>query len=273
MPNECLIPWNGSMELHNVGWFSMKCGRDHVYCDSTYAIHVHQYRCTLSIGDKVLSIEPGDITVTPPFIESRYKVVMDGQHWCAHLSVRQNGSTTLRLPLWQRAAGHSGAIVQRLSWLAELSRMRRGPQKRLATQALETGIKDMLLWLHFLPRKSCPLKGGRAIQAVNKLVNELEKEYDRDWSIKTFAANAGMNANYIALCFRKATGCTVDFFLRRRRIEVAQHLLLSTTLRIKEIACSVGIADPQKFNKAFRSIAGCSPTEFRLRSRWPTSAI
>jgi AraC-like DNA-binding protein len=266
MSDECVIPWGGPIQLFNVGWFPMQKDNRRVYSDATYAVHLHHYRGTVWIGGRRFEIVPGDITVTPPHTESRYELGANGQHWCAHLNLSGDGARTLRLPLWHRTGRQAPALGQRLSWLAELARMRNGPRARLAREGLETGIRDFLLWLHLQPDVNSPVKGVRARQAVAGLVRELETHYERDVSPKQRAADVGMNANYLARIFKDTYGCTIDQFLRRRRVEVARHLLLSTGLRVKEIACMVGIADPQKFNKDFRSVEGCSPMEFRGRN-------
>jgi len=267
MPDECVIPWGGPIQLLNVGWFSMRRDNRRVYSDATHAVHLHQYRGEVWIGDRHFTLVPGDVTVTPPHTKSRYELGAGGQHWCAHLNLGAARARTLRLPLWHRAGKQAPALGQRLSWLAELARMRNGPRAGLATEGLETGIRDLLLWLHFQPAENNPTAGARAQQAVDALVRELETRYEHDASPKELAASVGMNANYLAQVFRETYGCTIDRFLRRRRVEVARHLLLSTDLRVKEIAGRVGIADSQKFNKDFRSVEGCSPTEFRCRHK------
>jgi AraC-like DNA-binding protein/ligand-binding sensor protein len=63
--------------------------------------------------------------------------------------------------------------------------------------------------------------------------------------------------------FKKATGLTFTEYLGRVRVEKAKTLLLNPHLRISEISYNVGFQSLTNFNRAFRQIAGQSPTAFR----------
>lgn len=271
MSDSLSIPWGGSLRIFNMGWFPMPARSPLRYRHPTFALHMHQYRGVLWINDKRLDLAPGDLTLTPPDTESHYDLERGGEHWCAHFDLAGAPREHLALPPHRREGTHSPALAQRLAWLAEMARLRSSEEAataRLAREAAESGVRELLLWLHFDHAKSAgPSREGlRADRALGELVELLERRYERDWSAKDLAAHSGLNADYLARQFRQRYGCTIAQFLLRRRGEAAQHLLRSTTLRIKEIGVAVGVGDPQKFNKDFRRIAGCSPSEFR--SNW-----
>ena len=66
--------------------------------------------------------------------------------------------------------------------------------------------------------------------------------------------------------FREATGLTPVDYVNKLRISLAQKLLLDTSRSIAEVAAAVGIGDPNYFTRLFKSLVGCTPSEFRLRS-------
>lgn len=266
MKLECEIPWGGRLRLLHVGWFPMRVNNRRVYCDPAFALHMHQYHGKLWIGDACLTIEPGDITITPANTQSRYELKQSGEHWCAHFQV-VDGTELLGLPLLTRAVDQRPGLTQRLGWLAEIARFKNGGGKRArrAAEALDIGVREMLLWLYFQPQASETSLGARAEAAIKLIVKTLEEHYERNWSAQELSELAGMNATYLARIFREHYNCTIAQFQLRRRIEIAQHLLLSTNLRVKEIGNAVGLPDPQKFNKYFRSVLACSPSDFRLR--------
>jgi AraC-like DNA-binding protein len=46
-------------------------------------------------------------------------------------------------------------------------------------------------------------------------------------------------------------------------MELARHLLVSSSLGVAEVGRRVGLPDPQYFNKQFRRVAGASPLAYR----------
>ncbi|MCC8981629.1 helix-turn-helix transcriptional regulator [Bradyrhizobium acaciae] len=62
-------------------------------------------------------------------------------------------------------------------------------------------------------------------------------------------------------------GLTYSGLLEQVRFNNAIKLLSSTENKIIDVALSSGYADPAHFSRAFRRISGCTPREFRERSR------
>ena len=62
-------------------------------------------------------------------------------------------------------------------------------------------------------------------------------------------------------------GMTYAGLIARARFDNAIKLLGDTEIKIIDIAFSSGYADPAHFARAFRRISGCTPREFRVRSR------
>ncbi|MCA9601418.1 MAG: helix-turn-helix transcriptional regulator [Polyangiales bacterium] len=62
-------------------------------------------------------------------------------------------------------------------------------------------------------------------------------------------------------------GTSFEAELQRARLEVAKRRLLDSSAPITEIAFDVGYKTSQHFAKVFRVLEGCSPTEFRARTK------
>ncbi|WGD50050.1 helix-turn-helix domain-containing protein [Bradyrhizobium sp. CB1650] len=62
-------------------------------------------------------------------------------------------------------------------------------------------------------------------------------------------------------------GLTYSGLLEQVRFDNATKLLCDTENKIIDVAFSSGYADPAHFTRAFRRISGCTPREFRDRSR------
>lgn len=63
--------------------------------------------------------------------------------------------------------------------------------------------------------------------------------------------------------FREATGQTIHQYILERRLEFARHLLVQTTMRIKEIAENAGFSNPFHFSSLFQKTHHCSPSVYR----------
>ncbi|MDO5755082.1 MAG: AraC family transcriptional regulator [Tissierellia bacterium] len=56
---------------------------------------------------------------------------------------------------------------------------------------------------------------------------------------------------------------TITEYTQRKRISMAEHLILSTDLTIGNIAKSVGYQSHSRFSKLFKRYKGFSPIEFK----------
>jgi len=67
--------------------------------------------------------------------------------------------------------------------------------------------------------------------------------------------------------FRNEFGMTPHEYLSHIRGEIGAELLMRTDLTVAEIALNVGFSYPSEFYRCFFHLFGCSPSQFRERSR------
>ena len=84
---------------------------------------------------------------------------------------------------------------------------------------------------------------------------------------------AGRSAHYIATEFKKETGRTVQEYIRSRRIEAAQNMLLYSEYTQSEIAAFLAFSSASHFVKVFREETGMTPRAFvqqnyRRHEKW-----
>lgn len=77
------------------------------------------------------------------------------------------------------------------------------------------------------------------------------------------AAAFGYNGDYLTQLFRAELGCTVGAYITRLRLEEAKKLLLSTRLRITDVAEQAGFQDEKYFMKCFKKAESVTPSTFR----------
>lgn len=82
-------------------------------------------------------------------------------------------------------------------------------------------------------------------------------------SLGDLADAAGCHPMTLARAFRRAFGCPVGAYVRRRRLEEACRLLRGSQTPIATIAALTGFADQAHMTRALRQVLGVTPAEYR----------
>ena len=113
------------------------------------------------------------------------------------------------------------------------------------------------------------MKGWRAISEhpqIIRMLKIMDANIANPVRIKDIAAAAGLSRSAFSRAFLRCVGELPHGYLRRQRIELAQHLMLSTRKSLAEIALDCGLSDQSHLTKSFRRVVGISPNAWR-RSR------
>lgn len=98
---------------------------------------------------------------------------------------------------------------------------------------------------------------------VNRIVEYVENNYTEDITLDRMAEMAGFSKCYFSRVFSKQTGIGFSRFLLKKRIAVAAHLLSTTRLSVVQVSAQSGFSSLSTFNRTFKEIHGCSPSEYR----------
>lgn len=98
------------------------------------------------------------------------------------------------------------------------------------------------------------------IQRILAYVNE---NYYEEISLKTLGVRFHINPSYLGQIFYKEVGEQFSDYINRVKNEHAKTMLLTTNLKINEIAQRVGYSDNSYFYKKFKEIYGVSPNVLR----------
>lgn len=98
---------------------------------------------------------------------------------------------------------------------------------------------------------------------AQELKEYIDKNYRENLSLKYVADILGVNSAYLGQIFKKQTGVSFNQYLHRLRISEAKELLISTNLKIYEIASSVGYQDVNYFMKKFEAAILTTPNTYR----------
>jgi AraC-like DNA-binding protein len=91
----------------------------------------------------------------------------------------------------------------------------------------------------------------------------IEEQYREKLSLALVAPQAGMSTWQLCKMFKRSTGVNFAQYVSRIRVEHAKNLLSNPNYRVTEISYEVGFQSLTSFSRAFRTIAGESPKEYR----------
>ena len=100
--------------------------------------------------------------------------------------------------------------------------------------------------------------------AFNRALDYLNKNYMDDVTLDSLAAYAGFSRYTLSRMFRQHTGYTFTQCLSMRRVDMAMELLASTRIPVTQVALQCGFNSIATFNRVFREVRGCTPTQYRV---------
>lgn len=111
------------------------------------------------------------------------------------------------------------------------------------------------------PRSAAPR------HAVDRVVEEIEREPDRGYSLTDLARSAGMSARALQYAFQERFEISPMQFLRQVRLDRAHVDLVQGTGTVAEVAAYWGFTNPGRFARAYRDRFGESPVDTRHAHR------
>ena len=86
---------------------------------------------------------------------------------------------------------------------------------------------------------------------------------DSQLTLKDLAYQLGFSASYLSVLIKKKLGLPFQDYLIQERMKKAQLLLLTTDLKIYEIADQVGFEDMNYFSQRFKQVVGVTPRQYK----------
>lgn len=109
------------------------------------------------------------------------------------------------------------------------------------------------------------MAGKDSQEIVDYVVLYIRNHYMDDIDFSDISSRMGFSSAYLTKLFNKYVGNTPLKYLTDVRIHEAKHLLLNTTLPIREVGEKVGYPDQFHFSKTFRKLTGINPTAYRQK--------
>jgi transcriptional regulator GlxA family with amidase domain len=107
----------------------------------------------------------------------------------------------------------------------------------------------------------------RRPENLDEIRTYIDRHFASELTVARLAALARLSRFHFIRSFRTATGMTPHQYVRARRIERAQELLVTTPLPVTEICDAVGFQSLGSFSATFRRVTGESPGAYRAARR------
>lgn len=93
--------------------------------------------------------------------------------------------------------------------------------------------------------------------------------HSENCSVAEIAHGCGVSPAHLSRVFHKSTGLTVTDYLARFRVANARSLLARQEHSITEIAFACGFQSISQFNRTFKKVEGCPPSQIRAGQQPP----
>lgn len=107
---------------------------------------------------------------------------------------------------------------------------------------------------------------GLAPWQTRKVKEFIEASLDSTIRLRDCASEARLSGSYFSHAFKATFGTTVCQYIRCRRVERAQQLMLVSNDPLAHIALACGFADQAHYSRVFRGIVGLTPNAWRRRN-------
>ena len=152
---------------------------------------------------------------------------------------------------------------------------------RLHTQHSDDGrwhenlVRSDLCRLYALLRHNLPQSGHVSprnagmdtLERLQRLLDYIEENCDLPLSLDDAAKRMHFSPYHFSRMFKKLTGMGFSVYVNSVRIQRAQDMINDGGDTILSIAMRCGYGSIRTFNRAFRAVCGCTPTEYRIRGR------
>lgn len=98
---------------------------------------------------------------------------------------------------------------------------------------------------------------------VKKVEEYINKNYMNNISLSTIAESIHVNSSYLSRLYKKETNRNITSVITETRVEKAKNLLLTTDMKIYEIAESVGIENATYFSILFKKYTRYNPKDYK----------
>lgn len=105
-------------------------------------------------------------------------------------------------------------------------------------------------------------KNGRLVEEI---IDNIRERVHENITLRDMANRFSFSPNYLGVLFKEETGYNFSDYVIKLRMERARELLVSTKLKIYEVASQTGYQYLPYFSRQFKEMYGMTPLEYRRK--------
>ncbi|MCX5662834.1 MAG: AraC family transcriptional regulator [Planctomycetota bacterium] len=160
-----------------------------------------------------------------------------------------------------RPVSKIGELVE--AWRGLIAVLKRGQPGDLDRAGLAT--QSLLLELHHARADVAQARAGNP--AIEAVLDHCRLHFAQPIDLPALARRHAMSYSLLRQRVRQITGLPPARYIAHLRCDAARRLLGETDLPVKQVASSVGVADPFTFSRTFRRCTGLSPLQYREQAQ------
>lgn len=258
---------NKQINLLNLGWEKCRPGHTFLHDRNLYLLHYIQTgKGVLELNGTLYNLSDGEAFLIRPNEIARYTA--DTKEPWEYYYFAFNG--TLVDSILEKTLFANNKVFAKISNDELASRIIYATIEAQGRNDLEFWALEQLFGffniLHSAPKSKRNIKNDK-----NDLVSSIEEyilsHYSKPINVSDLSKMFGFNRSHLHRIFKTSTGRSIADFIIYARVQGGKRLLRETKLSATEIAKSIGYSNYSSFFKAFKTLEGITPTEFRNEAK------
>lgn len=219
----------------------------------------------LKIGDSEFRPKPGQWFLMPHGVKQSYSYTSGPRYtkyWC-HFTARigdRNLFDLIQTPLYVDTKNDSEAIRLFRELLdSDAAASISGPL--LVKSAM---LRLVAYYIEHAVSSEDSLHRSTEPEPLEQVISYIQSSYRHNLTITDLAEKAHLHPNYFIRVFKRQFGISPIQYIKKRRLEEAKLLLVTTNLPLSEIGDRIGISDISYLSRIFKESTGFSPTAYRM---------
>ncbi len=219
---------------------------------------------TVTLPEKTVSLEPGDVVIFPSWIPRIIELVEGDRQTHMAFNVKMDGA-----PEWLVT---EQVVVRPSTEMHRLKRVMEG-----LNEEEQRDRPDRFAIERFSDLVACYLTRDLHVNRetymnethlrLERLMHEIRGTLAEDWPVQRMAQNLCVSRAQLFRQMRRYVQLTPNEFVSSERIRLSRHLLETSDYSLDLIAERVGYANPYTFSNTFLRREGIRPGAFRRRAK------
>jgi AraC-like DNA-binding protein len=224
--------------------------------------YITEGEAELKLIDQVITLKKGCLYLLPAFLMVESKCRQSMTHHYIHFQMKKSYTDIIYENMKPKLEVEGKDEEETLKFFEMVEK--NYDRKDLGSLLKAHGALQIMLSYFFEEQQV----ENNEIKRFIPVMEYIEIHLAQSMSIDELAALLELNPVYFSNLFAKTFGLPPRKYINKKRLELAQVLLMNTNKKVKDIAFEVGFDDDMYFSKYFHHNLGTSPGEYRKQSRF-----